>query len=212
MKSVILALTVAVCGSNFPAAAELEDIKAAAGAALTINASEAAKTAGVLPAPVFRAVELTEPDKAAAFQASCSWNSPNGNGFTALKQLGVRKDAEEKAIAKCQAEGLLGCVAIGSNIDSCNAYNCGATGRALSLIPVAGAPVFSASSDWNSGDGKGFGALEQLGIRKDAEEKALAKCQAEGLLGCVAIGSNIDSCNAYNCGATGRAQLQTNPK
>ena len=162
----------------------------------------------VLPEPAVKAVDYPEWNKVGSvFQAEATWNG--SSGFSALEQLGVRKDAEGRAVAKCQAQGLLGCVAIGSTIGTANTYTCSATGTALALVPVPGAVVFSASKQWTGSEG--FSALEQLGVRKSAEERAVAQCQAQGLLTCVAIGSTIDSCNTYSCSATGMAQAQTNP-
>lgn len=51
----------------------------------------------------------------------------------------------------------------------------------------------------------GFGALEQLGVLKLAEDNAVAKCQVRGLLGCVATGSELGACNAYSCSAAATA-------
>lgn len=153
-------------------------------------------------------LDLDQNRNASVFQGQSSWSATNG--FSALEQLGVRKAAEERAVSKCQSQGLLGCVAIGSTLGTCNTYTCEATGTAFQLVPVAGASVYTANSSWNGSNG--FSALEQMGVRKDAEERAISKCQASGQLTCVAIGSNIDTCNTYTCGATGMAQAQTEPK
>lgn len=204
MKKIILTLAVVIGGVNLLMATGFEDLNSAAA-----SAAGTVKNTPVLPAPVATAVASPAGDKAAnVFQGEASWSG--SNGFGALEQLGVRKSAEEKAISKCQAQGLMGCVAIGSTIGECNSYKCSATATALPLVPVSGAVVFSAPSSY-SGSG-GFSPLEQLGVRKSAEERAVAKCQAQGLLGCVAIGSTINECNSYKCAATGMAQAQTHPQ
>ena len=209
MKKIMLTLVMLAGGVNLLMAGELENIKAAGNEGLAVNLADLDKRAPALPKPVAKLVECPKPNNnAAVFQGTARWSSDHG--FSAVEQLGVRKSAEEKAVANCQAEGLLGCVAIGSTIIACNSDVCGAAGTVFSLVPVTGAEVFSAKMSWTADNG--FSPLMQLGVRKSAEEAAVAKCQAKGLLGCVAIGSTIDSCDDYKCTASARAQVWTAPK
>lgn len=205
MKKTILTIAVMLGGVNLLMATGFEDLKASAADGFAVDVAGLKKGAAVLPEPAATAVD----NKAGnVFQGGATWKG--SNGFGALEQLGVRKSAEENAVAKCQAQGLSGCVAIGSTISECNTYKCSATATAIPLIPVSGAVVFSAASKYSGSSG--FGALERLGVRKAAEEQAVAKCQTQGLLGCVAIGSTISECDTYKCAATGMAQVQTSPK
>lgn len=209
MKKIILMLAVVTGGFDPLMAEDLGGIRASAGSALSLDVAGIVKDAGVLPEPVAKPVESGAAGPAAGvFAGKSNWTG--GDGYSSLEQLGVRKSAEEDAVAKCTAQGLAGCVAVGSVIESCDSYRCIGSGLAFALVPAAGAAVFSAEKEWTGGDG--FSPLEQLGVRKSAEDKAVAKCQAQGLMGCVAIGSSIGTCNSYRCNATGMAQARTRPQ
>jgi len=211
MKNIILILAVAMCGGNLLMAAELENIKAFAGDSLSVNVSEAVKGLGDLPKPVM-SVAGDSASKDVVFSAKSEWSiaSYSSRPLTPLQRLGVLKSAEDTAINKCTAQGLVGCVAIGSKIDSCNGYACSATGMAASRIPAPGAKVFSAKSEWNSTIyfPRPFTHLEQLGVLKSAEDTAINECTAQGLVGCVAISSVIEFCNDRSCSAIGGAQAR----
>lgn len=141
------------------------------------------------------------------FTGDSGWTKNSSGGFDPLEVLGVQGDAENKALAKCQAAGFLNCVITGSHITSCNSYSCdaSATARDLEMLPGAQFETVNHSSRWTSNNR--FSTLEQIGVVKSARDKARAACQQKGLLDCVVIGGAIDSCNDDDeCKATATAR------
>ncbi len=206
MKKIILMLAVVAGGFSPLMAEDLGGVRAFAGSALSLDVAGIIKDAGVLPDPAAKPVEpAAEGPAAGVFEGKAVWTGVRG--AKALIQLGIRKSAEEDAVAKCQAKGLMGCRAIGSMTTDCDSAGCTATATALSLVPVSG--VFTVSK-WKLAEG--FGPVALLGVRKSAEDEAVFKCQAQGYLGCFAIGSTLDECNDYSCRATGMAQAHTYPR
>lgn len=195
MKKTILTIAVVIGGVNLLMAEALTDLKDNAGAAKPAVAAVASPSA--------------ENKAGGRFKGTATWSGKNG--YEAVEQAGIRKSAEEDAVAKCQATGLPGCRAIGSTLTSPCAdyrnYKCTAAAMAMSLVPVPGAAVFSAKAQWPEQSG-GFSPLEQLGIRKTAEDRAVFECQSAGFLTCVAIASTMDYCGWNGCGATAMAQAQ----
>lgn len=137
------------------------------------------------------------------YKGSTRWTSGGMKGFSALEQLGVQKDAEQTAVARCREDGHLGCAAIASHITSCGSYDCSAEAVAKVVSTPAGMAqkTFKGSSRWTSSSGSGFSGLERLGVEKSADQGALHACESAGMLGCVAIGSHVTNCNTYSCQA-----------
>ncbi|MFA6584704.1 MAG: hypothetical protein WCS77_10440 [Elusimicrobiaceae bacterium] len=203
MKIIILAVLMAAGSGNVLMAAGLDDLRSA-GNALGMDAAGALQNADALPVPVMKAVGYA--DTVFSFSATKRWIKSSYREFTPLEQLGVKKSAEEEAVSLCIAGGYSGCVTIGSQLDSCNGFACAATGMAASRAFVPGASVFSVKKQWTMSSYKEFSPLEQLGVKKSAEDAAVSACIAQGNSGCVAIGSQLGSCNGFTCSATGMAQ------
>src|SRR5207302_581308 len=73
---------------------------------------------------------------------------------------------------------------------------------AASEMPApTGGPVrtFAGSSRWTKSRFEHFSPLEQLGVRKSAEQNAVIKYQDAGALNCVAVASRITICNGFTC-------------
>lgn len=198
MKKIILTLAVVIGGVNPLMATAIEELKDTTGKPAANVSQGAAGTAvasaiGSKAANVFHGTSTTQ-----------TTGSLPG-------RFGVQKDAEELAIANCMSKGFSTCRVIGSVIESCNNGLCVANATAAPLIPVPGAKVFSATDEWL---GSGYSGLEQRGVRKSAEDMAVYKCQSEGFMGCVAIGSTMGNCasSTYKCAATGMAQAHTVPQ
>jgi hypothetical protein len=70
------------------------------------------------------------------------WPKSN-NTFSNLEQLGVRKDAELKAVNQCQQRGLQDCVSVSSELIQCNVADgrgrliCDARATARGYLPDA---------------------------------------------------------------------------
>jgi hypothetical protein len=134
-------------------------------------------------------------------------NAWEGLGIQSLlKRLGVQGDAENKALASCQAAGLLNCVVTGSRIISCDSSKCEAIATARELEVVPGARFETVNKDVKFYVAVTFGILETLGVEKSARDQARASCQEKGLLDCVIIGSSITSCDSWSCRATATAR------
>jgi hypothetical protein len=130
------------------------------------------------------------------FTGGSRWTG--SSGFDPLEVLGVQGDAENKALAKCQAEGFLNCVVTGSHITSCDSYTCEASATARDLETAANAQFETVNHSSRFTTNGHFSTLEQIGVVKSARDKARAACQQKGLLDCVVIGGAIDSCNYRN--------------
>lgn len=222
MKKIFLA--VVLSGFNPLMAAQLEDLKTSADNALTASLKDGIKNAAVPPEP--KAVEVSALNKhkpGNVFTSGIRWSRDYQypKAYSLLEQLGVRKSAENDAIYDCQAAGFLNCVATGSRIITCGEYFCSADGSAASLVPVPGAAVFSMSKELHLPEK--FSELDQLGVRKSAENDAINKCKAKGLSGCVVVVSSLDFCDkrvcnnscegtVYSCKATAQVQSRTHPK
>ena len=198
--NVLLALIIAIGSVNSLPAAELDGLRASAESALSINVNEEIKKMYVAePA----APELNNP--LVIFLGVSTPDGSTDNGSPLVK-LGVRKAAEEAALAKCRAQGFSGCAVIGSAAGGSNPNGRGATGMAASFVPVPGAAEISAEKIWT-----GYGELsltERKGILKSAEDAAVTACRAQGNLICVATGSAMGVCDEKGCSATGTAQAQ----
>lgn len=138
------------------------------------------------------------------YSGSARWTKNNFTGFSVLEGLGVQKGAEKNAVVKCQEEGLLGCAAVAAHITFCDSYACKASAVAKVVQVPQGSVQKTIKGDakWTKSNLQGFDTLERLGVEKSADQDALARCQGEGLNGCVAIGSQIASCDSYACAAT----------
>lgn len=75
-----------------------------------------------------------------------------------------------------------------------------------SAIPPASVPTFSGNSRWTKSSYGYFGALEQLGVMKSAEQNAVIKCLENGNISCAATASQITNCNNYSCEANATAR------
>lgn len=185
------------------ALARAEEGKAAALASLQgmAGTTAAAESIKSLPGVAVAAAVATMPT---VYTGGSSWTG--SNGFSALETLGVQGDAENRAMAKCQAAGGLNCVVTGSQIISCNSHECEATAtaRELEVVPGAQFETVSRGSRWTANNG--FSALERHGVEKSARNDARALCQQKGLLDCVILGSTIDFCDRYECKATATAR------
>ncbi|MDD5657445.1 MAG: hypothetical protein PHF00_09360, partial [Elusimicrobia bacterium] len=106
---------------------------------------------------------------------------------------------------ECREKTFRPCVAIASNIDSCGNSKCEATALAKAFAPVGGAAAQVVTETKTLTAQVGISPLERLGIRKSAEDGAAMKCQEQGLLGCVVMGSEITACEGSECKATAAA-------
>jgi hypothetical protein len=199
-KKALLALTFAFFAAGSLSASELENLKASSESALFINVNEDSKNVSVTePAVPARNNPLVIFMGASVPDGASDSGSP-------LVRLGVRKAAEEAAVAKCRAQRFSGCAVIGSAADALNSTARGASGMAASFVPVPGASEISAEKTWN-----GYGelsAIERKGILKSAEDAAVAKCQAQSHSTCVVTWSALGACDKDSCSATGTAQAQ----
>ena len=150
--------------------------------------TEAARMQKVAAAPV-------------TYSGRSRWTHNQYHAFSALEQLGVKKSAEEGAVMQCQRAGRLNCAAINSEIRSCNGWACEGAALARSLGGGPRTPV-QGHSRWTRNRFDHFGALEQLGVRKAAEDHAVLACQRAGYSDCAAISSSIDLCNGWACEAS----------
>jgi hypothetical protein len=136
-------------------------------------------------------------------------------GFNVLERLGVQGEAEDRAMANCQAVMRFNCVIIGSQVTSCNRFKCEATASAGEQDIVRGAryemvigSFFQLSTyhdDYN--DAGFFSPLERIGVVKSARDKALFICKEKGLQDCVIATSSMVACvDGYKCEATAIAR------
>jgi hypothetical protein len=200
VKKALLALTIAIFAAGSLPASELENLKSSSESALYINVEEESKNVSV--------TEPAVPARNNPLVIFMGTSVPDGvsDSGSPLVRLGVRKAAEEAAVAKCRAQIFSGCAVIGSATDALNPKVRGASGMAASFVPVPGAAEISAEKTWN-----GYGELssiERKGILKSAEDAAVAKCQAQSHSTCVVTGSALGVCDKDNCSATGTAQAQ----
>jgi|GEM_PF-3758226 len=145
--------------------------------------------------------EAVQNDGKAVFKGESKWKRANFQEFSPLERLGVQRSAEKSAMAACQDAEQENCGVLNSRITLCTGFACWAEAAAIPFKAPAGSSVrtVKGSSEWKSPNFFEFDSLEQLGVEKDAEDKALMACQSEGLSSCVGIGARITVCNGAFC-------------
>ncbi|MCM2268181.1 MAG: hypothetical protein NDI60_10465 [Elusimicrobiales bacterium] len=186
-KNLIAAAVIAVfCGTARAEGTALQALTAGAPAGITES----------LAAELPRAVPAARPQ---TFEAEAAWTLGKP-AVTAIKRLGIMKAAEKAAVLKCRAQGLDTCVAVTSRVTGWDHFTLTGAATARALTPVKGA-VFTADVRW-SVPGSGFNGLERLGVQKDAEDAAIAKCRNAGHFACFAADSLLTACDKYGCAAS----------
>lgn len=130
------------------------------------------------------------------FDASAS----RPNAMNELAQLGLRKEAEDKAQAVCEQQRQMNC-RVSSRILSCDHTGCFADAKAEPSLVLPGEQWISTGGEARDAGRGALTDLEMLGLRKMAEEDAVAKCRQRGYAACGATRSTIIS-----CGRSGRAR------
>lgn len=150
----------------------------------------------------------------AVFKGHSRWTKSGYSEFSPLEQLGVQRSAENDAVLACQEAGHDNCVPLNSKISTCNGFACEADALAGLFTVSAGAAikVFKGQSEWKKSSYSEFSPLEQLGVEKSAEDKAVMNCQSEGLSGCAGFKALVASCNGFSCQGEALAKGYTAPQ